>query len=111
MGVNTTADWTSLCSDWASASAPSFWATWPTCNSHYISSASLFHNLNDATHFRFGRKKVLVAQFFIEMFFIVGMALSNNVMSVIVLRFIVSIFNMGKYPLAVTFGESLRQPF
>ncbi|XP_063729044.1 solute carrier family 22 member 13-like [Symsagittifera roscoffensis] len=62
--------------------------------------AFLFGYLGD----RFGRKRVLTIQFLIEIPFIVAMSFSNNMQVIIGLRFIISVFNMAKYPLAVTYG-------
>ncbi|XP_075251992.1 organic anion transporter 3-like isoform X2 [Convolutriloba macropyga] len=55
----------------------------------------------------YGRKTILVVQFLLETVFVVGMALSNDIKTVIILRFIVSMFNMAKYPIAVTVGAEV----
>ncbi|XP_075258685.1 solute carrier family 22 member 13-like isoform X2 [Convolutriloba macropyga] len=59
---------------------------------------------------RFGRKRVLTIQFILEIPFIVGMSFCNHMPPIILLRFIISIFNMAKYPIAITVGAEAVLP-
>ncbi|XP_075243412.1 solute carrier family 22 member 13-like [Convolutriloba macropyga] len=59
---------------------------------------------------KYGRKSILILQYFLEIFFILALAVSNNIAVFLTLRFIVSLFNMSKFPIAVTFGAEVMMP-